>query len=303
MKPGFELDLSRNMKDNMVRIMHEQYDQIIYFCKASHNETDKAVHEIRKSFKRLRAVLRLIRDEIGYSSYYRENAFCRDESKLLGKMRDLKVFHEDLESLAKDNQHTADLDFIGQLQKVMLDLKEIEYKNLTGSDLFQTIINDVEAAKERIRFFKFRNEGFSVIEPGLLRMYAKGYKELHVVKNESTTGHYHNLRKRVKYLMYFSQILKPLYPKYFNALDNDLDKAGDQLGLDHNFAELADFVENIRRKGISKQKKNVFKKWLQEIRKQLQADALEILEKIYVEDPKEFSQRIRQYYKIIYIQN
>ena len=76
MKPRFELDLSQNVKQNVLRMIHEQYDQIIFFCNARNVDPDKSVHEIRKSFKRLRAILRLIRDAIGYSTYYRENSFC-----------------------------------------------------------------------------------------------------------------------------------------------------------------------------------------------------------------------------------
>ena len=47
----------------------------------SHEDVHKAIHETRRTIKRIRAILRLIRDETGYNIYYRENRFYRNISR------------------------------------------------------------------------------------------------------------------------------------------------------------------------------------------------------------------------------
>jgi len=55
---------------------------------------EMAVHEIRRTIKRFRAILRLIRDEIGYAAFYRENRFYRELSARLSPMRDEAVLRQ-----------------------------------------------------------------------------------------------------------------------------------------------------------------------------------------------------------------
>ena len=303
MKPRFELDLSQNVKQNVLRMIHEQYDQIIFFCNAQNVDPDKSVHEIRKSFKRLRAILRLIRDAIGYSTYYRENSFCRDESKLLSDLRDLKVFHEDLTILAEKYASSANNQLIEQLQETIIAKKKQRYEEVIHGELFQKIADDVEAARGRASMFLFRFDGFRIMTPGIKRIYKKGRNELDVVRKNPNTENYHNLRKRVKYLMYFMQILKPIYPQYFKALEKDLDTASDKLGLDHNFAELVRFVEKIDKSATTTRAKKEFIDWLEALRTELQQEALQLVENIYVEPAAAFTKRIKKYFDINYTVN
>lgn len=303
MKPKFELDLSNSVKDNILRILHEQYTNIIEYCKNQEKDPDKAVHEIRKSFKRIRASLRLIRDEIGYSTYYRENAFCRDEAKLISDLRDLKVFHEDLGYLAKAHNDSADLKLIELLQEEILNRKDQRFSKVYSEQVFQTIIQDVKAAMDRIKLLHFKHDNFQVIVGGLYRIYKQGQKELELVKKEPTTENYHDLRKRVKYLMYFAQILKPVYPQYFKGMDKMLDKASDQLGIDHNYAELIRFVEGLKKRGVTQKRKADFISWLQALRSQLQDPALESIQMVYVETPEDFINRVKKYFEITYSVN
>src|ERR1700683_1806158 len=60
---------------------------------------DEAVHEVRKHFKRIRAVLRLVRGELGEQIYHRENICFRDAGRPLTEIRDARVLLETLEQL------------------------------------------------------------------------------------------------------------------------------------------------------------------------------------------------------------
>jgi CHAD domain-containing protein len=62
---------------------------------------DEAIHEARKSLKRARAALRLLRDGMTDAAYRRENARLRDAGHLLTPLRDAKSLIDALDSLQK----------------------------------------------------------------------------------------------------------------------------------------------------------------------------------------------------------
>ena len=58
------------------RIIREQIERAIEeLTGQTNNSQDEAVHEARKCFKKIRAVLRLVRDELPQAVYQRENLF------------------------------------------------------------------------------------------------------------------------------------------------------------------------------------------------------------------------------------
>src|SRR5439155_20965549 len=60
---------------------------------------DETIHDVRKRFKKVRAVLRLVRAEMGERTYCRENACFRDAGRPLTEIRDAKALLETLDDL------------------------------------------------------------------------------------------------------------------------------------------------------------------------------------------------------------
>src|SRR2546430_1303607 len=63
------------------------------------HDPDKAVHEARKDMKKLRALVRLMRPELGGKAYRRENARFREVARSLSGVRDAKAMLEALDAL------------------------------------------------------------------------------------------------------------------------------------------------------------------------------------------------------------
>ena len=62
---------------------------------------EQTVHEVRKSLKRLRALMRLLRGELGRKRYARENAALRDCGRRLAGARDAEVMVGTLDALVR----------------------------------------------------------------------------------------------------------------------------------------------------------------------------------------------------------
>jgi hypothetical protein len=63
--------------------------------------TEEVVHGARKRFKRVRAVVRLVREGLGERRYRRENACFRDAARPLSEVRDAHALVQTLDRLAE----------------------------------------------------------------------------------------------------------------------------------------------------------------------------------------------------------
>ncbi|MFQ5486316.1 MAG: CHAD domain-containing protein, partial [Desulfobacterales bacterium] len=96
---GFQLQAGEPLADGIRRIALGRIDKALSQLTNPGFNRDLAVHEARKTCKRLRAVLRLIRDEVRTSYYRQENVRFRDASRLLAPARDSAVMVETLDAL------------------------------------------------------------------------------------------------------------------------------------------------------------------------------------------------------------
>ena len=87
---GFELSDAERLSDGLRRLSLEEFDRAIGGLLGG-SDVDVAIHEARKSMKRLRAVLRLIRDELGEDRYRQENDLLRNTARLIAPVRDSAV--------------------------------------------------------------------------------------------------------------------------------------------------------------------------------------------------------------------
>src|SRR3954451_12630663 len=96
----FRLGDGERVPEGVRRIARGQLDMSIVRLEG-HSDEDRgtAVHETRKSLKRVRATVRLARDELGDEAYRRENVAFRDAGRRLGGVRDSQVLLETLDAL------------------------------------------------------------------------------------------------------------------------------------------------------------------------------------------------------------
>src|SRR4051812_42600688 len=99
---SFELSKDKSLRKTVRKLVRKQLEQAHQSLAGSkHDSEGERVHAARKNFKRLRAVLRLVRAGIGDSAYQREHQSFRDAARPLSEIRDAKVLIEALTQLKK----------------------------------------------------------------------------------------------------------------------------------------------------------------------------------------------------------
>ena len=92
--PAYERSYRRFHVDERIpgaiqRIASGQFDRMTHRLNDPDVDPDEAIHTARKAMKRLRGLLRLVRDEVGQSAYRNENAVLRDTSRRLAPVTSL----------------------------------------------------------------------------------------------------------------------------------------------------------------------------------------------------------------------
>ena len=192
---GFQLDPQKRLDDEVRRISTERVD--LALSEIAEQRPRKAAHEARKACKELRAVLRLVRPELG-ERYKPENIRFRDIARRMAPMRDAASLVEAVEAL--ENSSGRSFDAIKQALCERRD--EIEDKH--ACDLAQ-VRCELENAKSAIENWPLPAHGFP---QGIERSYRRGRRKLEKSERAASAHRLHQWRKRVKYHRYHCALLE-----------------------------------------------------------------------------------------------
>src|SRR4051812_15935056 len=113
---AFQLKAREPVNTGIKRIVSQELDKA-HKALTKSNNTRKSVHSARVHFKKIRAVLRLVRDEVGKNIYRLENDCFRDAARPLTEVRDAKVQIDTLDKLAKHFPKQIDQATVAEVRK------------------------------------------------------------------------------------------------------------------------------------------------------------------------------------------
>ena len=298
-KIKFRIGDPAHLETELKGMLEKQLILIGRYCTLAPEKPGEAVHEIRRCFKRSRAILRLIRDATGYAAYFRENRNMRDLHRRLTPAREADVFCQTLRDLRKNHHELLGDDWFLKVIDDVRDQARTELNQLLRDDTLEQISANVERSAERIGHYHLRGEGFAVIDGGLKRIYRQGQRLTHrAFFTQPDDMTLHNLRKRAKYLQYQVTLLRPLYPKLLKATAKSLQQLTDTLG---NYNDRAEAKEKLPAlvdgsNGSGGKLEVLFGRLTAE-QEVLRGEARHLAQKIYAEKPGQFTGRIRTYWE------
>jgi CYTH domain-containing protein/CHAD domain-containing protein len=256
-------------------------------------ELASAIHGARKDLKKLRGVLRLIRDELGGKAFRTENRRYRDAGRLLSGSRDVEA---KLETLLRLHQRFGDLpkdaveQWEGMLESERDELAAAVHDEAGGQ--IDQVGKAIEAGREEIRQWPLEADSWALLGPGLARSYRDGRRGMKRVLEEPSTENVHEWRKRAKDLWYQLRILRDAWPEPLGATVDQADRLADLLGQHHDLAVLAEDLRSRPDLG----ERGAFEKAIERRQGELLDAAVGIGRRLYAEKPKAFSRRIAGYW-------
>ena len=257
---------------------------------------DDDIHAARKSLKRARAGLRLLRGALGEQRYRRANNELRNAARVLARMRDAKVLHaavQDLLNRVRKNAHREILSaYAAQLRNERRDIEQIA--NRKGGDLER--VRDALSSFERDFAFDNLNGGWPAICEGVSRTYLKGRRAMRRARKSDAAEDMHDWRKQAKYLAQQLVWLDVLHHRKVKDAGKVADKIADGLGTGHDFAVLSERIRQMRSMGANPHVPALLDV-LQKKRARAEAKALRLARKIYGPSPGELARRYSRYWR------
>lgn len=245
---------------------------------------------MRKSLKRARAMLRLLRTSMSGSSYRRENASLRDCSRLLGAVRDSRALLDTAAKLSARAASARERSLVSRLRTGLKHAHARARRNLCRYDSgMDSLRMALQASYRRSNRWCVRAEGKRPVGDGTRRVYARGRAACARAQAHPTAQNLHELRKQTKYLYHQLEALEPLRPGLITALANRAHHLADLLGDDHNLAVLR---TRIAHSTFGRVDRTRLRRLVDHEREKLDREALKAAGRIYLRSPTAFAARL-----------
>jgi CYTH domain-containing protein/CHAD domain-containing protein len=260
---------------------------------AASGEADKAeaVHGARKDMKKLRTVLRLLRGHLPKKVYEEENERYREAARSLAGSRDAEVKVETLERLGEQADDLPKEAVETWRQLLVSDREVAVNSDETG---IAAAVGTVEAGCAAMERWELDEDGWKTIDAGLTRVYRRGRRRLREVEKDPSEANLHRWRKRAKDLRYALELLEATWSGPLEASAEEAHRLTDLLGDHHDLAVLR---EDLHERRLGEEQTRGLEAAIDAQQERLAVDAADLGRRLYAERPKDFSRRLRRYWR------
>jgi len=295
---AYRLKRKETVADGVRRIAKQQLARAAAELGDEQREPADQVHQVRKRLKKMRALLRLVRDDIGKPVYRKENHRLRALGHQLSAARDAQVMLDTAVALAGDHPDLATVDFDGLRSHLQQGCERESLNEGPADDLVREISGKLVATDARIDGWPLDANGFSAISPGMRRAYKKGRKLLRNLDNSSTDEHLHAWRKRVKDHWYHARLLERIWPEVMSCHVDELKKLSELLGDYHDLAVFQATLRQLPDGVLAKTSFDLWERHVMEEKGLLRQHAERLGGRVYAESPGRFEHRWKRYWVI-----
>ena len=292
----FRLRTDETVPDGIRRVALGQIDEVLDRLEGrTEEDLGTAIHEARKSLKRLRATARLVRPELGRAMFRRENERFRDAGRALSGPRDSQVLIETLDALAEHYPVEFGAIDVGTFRAALTSARDAAQGKLDeGAPERADVESGLRAARARVDEWPIADKDFGAVAGGLERTYRRGRGAYRAAVHEATPEHLHEWRKRVKDLWHSLQILRAASPRRMKALARTAHDLSNLLGDDHDLAVLEQQVEAHRAEFADSDSATLLTGLCERRRAELQVKSFAIGFDLYGDSPSKFVRRIKR---------
>ncbi len=293
----YRLKAKEPVPEGIRRVVLEEIDSATgVLGRSSKTKRDEAVHEARKSIKKIRGVLRLVRPELG-RVYRQENNRFREVGRQLSQLRDAAAQLEMFDQLAEKFAGSVEHGGLSEIRAGMVRHKREIEKSLDIAKVIERASATLNAAHVRTGKWPLSQDGFAALAPGIEQTYRRGRKALQAARKGQNAVAYHNFRKRVKDHWYHVRLLESVWTEIMQAHEASLKELETWLGDDHNLVVLTEMLNDKPDEYGGKKVVQVFLAAAGLHQKELRENSISLGERVYAEKPKRFVESIALLWK------
>ncbi|MDH3527242.1 MAG: CHAD domain-containing protein [Gammaproteobacteria bacterium] len=289
----FYLQDRESSADAVVRIFGELLSSAQHDLTEPQADPDAAVHAVRKSMKKLRALLRLVRPVIKGKAFRTADRAVRRLARQLGGARDSTVMLSAFDQLVEhfspflnDAAYTPVRQVLANRYQVAIEqrLSSMDYDSLRSE------LHNLERLLTQLDLGEFSEKK---LLGSVQKTYRQGRGELAALRADPSTEHGHAMRKQAKYLWYQLRLLRKSNDIQHKQLVQELNELGEILGHDHDLAVLSDTLQRQPDICCNAIRSELVTGLIETRRVALLSAALRLADKIYAQKPKRFLSGLR----------
>lgn len=297
---AFQLKPNEPVGEGITRNVQSQIEKALKYSSTrvspQHGALEnEAVGEIRKCFKRVRAALRMVRQELGDEYYHEENWCFRDAARPLTEVRDAHILVQTADRLRRHFPSAIEPAVFEKIRETLVQNQREVSRRVIERDKALTAVDHVATrALARLAKWKLQRDGWAALEPGLRHVYRTGHRAFALALENPSVENLHELRKQAKYLWHALQLLEASLSGDEKELVGEAHELSTLLGEDHDLAVLRQtLAADPLGYGGHRVLKGVFAV-IDRYREELERQALSLARQIYEDPPRVFVGRIEQ---------
>lgn len=238
---AFRFKLEEGLAEAVRRIGREQTERAETELTAN-PEKPEVIHGVRKSLKRVRALLRLVRSGLGETTFKAENGRYRDIGRLLAGERDRHVMLTTVSAL--EARHGLDRKLVTRLQSAISARTPAGQTNGAAhpGEHVSSAIKQLAEARRSFRKLAIQPDDMSVVVDGLERGMRSCRKTFQAAYVAETDEAFHEWRKTVQHHWRHMMLLSRAWPELMVARAHESRELSQLIGEDHDHGVLAAYV-------------------------------------------------------------
>jgi CHAD domain-containing protein len=291
---SFRIRRKETVEHAIARIAGEQVDRAIAET-GRRMDGSAAVHNARKRCKRLRALLRLVRPQLG-EVYAVENAWYRDAARELAHLRDAEIVVRSFDALVEHFDKPVDRPALRPVRRHLAQARGDAADARELRARLREFRSRMEAARTRIDSWSLADAGFAAIERGLTKTYASARERMRAAYESPSTEAIHEWRKRVKDHAHHLELLRAVWKRPMRAHADEVDRLADLLGDDHDLTVLRAVLLSAPDGIADPETLQAVIGLIGRRQVELRARAETIGARVFADKPKAFARRIERYW-------
>jgi CHAD domain-containing protein len=291
---AYHLKLDESVPEGLKRVVSEEIDAAVaQLTGQGEAGRDDAIHEARKSVKKIRGVLRLMQPELG-GVFRLENTRLQRVGRQLSEFRDAGAIIETFDALKEKYRGDLGRHTLASVRRGLLARKEQAERSAGIERVLDKMAGELRRSGKRLRKWPLQTDGFQAIAPGLQKTFQRGRKALARARQAPTPQNYHTWRKRTKDHWYHIRLLENLWTDVMQAYEKSLKELETWLGEDHNLVVLREKILAERDFYGKARDITLLMDLMDRYQRELRDNAMSLGERVYDVSPRQFTRRMKR---------
>jgi CHAD domain-containing protein len=292
---AFHIRPDESILRGLRRLARKQLASACNNLEHSSEPSEDAIHEARKSVKKVRAIAEVIRTDKGRGLKGARKRL-RSVNRVLSQSRDGDVMNETLSKLLERRPALLSEHTNARLRLQLSSYRDAVAQAAKREHAWGDVVEELREVRAHVKRWSPAHKGFEVLARGLRATHRRGRKAMARALESRRAADFHEWRKEMKALWYQLRLLEEAGP----AIQRDVKRLNDAetwLGDDHNVVVLCAHISSTRSCALDGSELQRFSGHARQYEESLRRKAIARAESIYRTGSRAYVRQIERAWK------